>query len=309
MTGGERATSASATPTFGFVLGTGRCGSTLLHELVARHHDVGFVSNLDDRLRSTRLSRWNNPVFRRVPALATTKGRPRFAPSEGYRILARAVSPALRDVCRDLAASDATPWLRDRTRRFFLDAAAHQAKPVFLHKFTGWPRVGFTSAALPEARFVHVVRDGRAVANSFLQMPWWRGYAGPDAWGLGPLPDGMRSRWEESGRSFVLLAGLAWTILVDAFALARAGVDAGRWLDVRYEDLVSQPVVTLARVERFLGLEPTNDLEARTAAYRIRPGRCDAYLHELDAEDVTLLDRTLGERLATLGYPPVATSG
>jgi nucleoside-diphosphate-sugar epimerase len=37
--------------TYAFVLGTGRCGSTLIHELLARHEGVGFLSNLDDRLR------------------------------------------------------------------------------------------------------------------------------------------------------------------------------------------------------------------------------------------------------------------
>ncbi|MEY2426226.1 MAG: hypothetical protein QOI61_1798, partial [Actinomycetota bacterium] len=37
-------------PQYGFVLGTGRCGSTLVHELLARHHDVGFLSNIEDRL-------------------------------------------------------------------------------------------------------------------------------------------------------------------------------------------------------------------------------------------------------------------
>ena len=38
------------TSEFAFVLGTGRCGSTLVHELVARHPDVGFLSNLEDRV-------------------------------------------------------------------------------------------------------------------------------------------------------------------------------------------------------------------------------------------------------------------
>ena len=37
------------TPQFGWVLGTGRCGSTLVHEVLARHPGVGFLTNLEDR--------------------------------------------------------------------------------------------------------------------------------------------------------------------------------------------------------------------------------------------------------------------
>ena len=34
-----------------FVLGTGRCGSTLVEEVLARHPDSGFVSNLEEAIR------------------------------------------------------------------------------------------------------------------------------------------------------------------------------------------------------------------------------------------------------------------
>ena len=47
-----------------FVLGSGRCGSTLIAELIARHPDVGFVSNVDDKLGRLNLKgRWNNELF------------------------------------------------------------------------------------------------------------------------------------------------------------------------------------------------------------------------------------------------------
>ncbi|MDP9298431.1 MAG: sulfotransferase, partial [Actinomycetota bacterium] len=199
------------TSEFAFVLGTGRCGSTLVHELVARHPDVGFLSNLEDRVPlPAAAGRWNNELYRRVPEPLTRKGRLRFAPSEGYRALERVGSPALTAPVRDLLAEDVTPWLDARLHRFFEDRAHAQHKPLFLHKFTGWPRSGLLGRVFPEAKFVHVLRDGRAVANSFLQMPWWRGYAGPSGWGWGPLPATYAAEWESSGRSFAVLAGIQW---------------------------------------------------------------------------------------------------
>ena len=289
--------------TFAFLLGSGRCGSTLVHEVLARHPDVGFVSNLDDRLPAIdALGRSNRAAYRVVPPALTRKGRPRFAPSEGYRLLARRVSPAVVDPCRDLVADDATPWLAERFRGFFVRRAAAQASPLFLHKFTGWPRAGFIQRALPDARFVHVIRDGRAVANSLLQMPWWRGYLGPERWGWGPLPDPYAREWASSGRSFVVLAGIEWKLLMDAFDRARGTVPPERWLDIRYEDIVADPRAAFAEMMGFLGLAWSDDFERAFSRHEFRMSRLDAYRNELSLRDVELLDRSLAKHLVRAGY-------
>jgi hypothetical protein len=289
--------------TFAFILGTGRCGSTLVHDLIARHPDVGFVSNLDDRAgRTVAGGRWNAPIYRRVPPSLTRKGRLRFAPSEGYRILERQVSPALVAPCRDLVAADATPWLAGRLDAFFGREASAQGRPVFLHKFTGWPRAGLIDAALSEPRFVHVVRDGRAVANSLVQMPWWDGYRGPSAWSWGPLPSRYEVEWEASGRSFPVLAGLEWKILIDAFDAARQAIPAERWLDIRYEDVIAGPRPRIEEILRFLGLSWNEDFEGAFARYAFGSDRADAYRRELDPRDIEALDTALGEHLERLGY-------
>ncbi|HEX2052646.1 MAG TPA: sulfotransferase [Actinomycetota bacterium] len=289
--------------TFAFVLGTGRCGSSLVQEVLARHPDVGFVSNVDDRLPVPGAgSTLNNSLYRRIPEALTKKGRVRYAPSEGYRALAREVSPLVVAPYRDLKASDVTPWLQKRFRAFFAVRAAAQAKPVFLHKFTGWPRVGFVQEVFPEARFVHVVRDGRAVANSFLQTSWWQGFAGPPAWGWGPLPPNYEAEWEDSERSFVLLAGLHWKMLVDAAEASLAEVPAGRSIRVRYEDFVEDPRGQLSAMLEFLGLEWNAEFQEQVDRLTFDTGRTRAYADDLTSEQVRLLDVSLGEHLARLGY-------
>lgn len=288
---------------FAFILGTGRCGSTLIHDLVARHPDVGFLSNVDDRLgRPVAGGRWNGLIYRRVPPALTRKGRVRFAPSEGYRILGARVSPALVAPCRDLVAADATPWLARRFAEFFGRLAERQGRPVFLHKFTGWPRAGFIHAALPGSRFVHIVRDGRAVANSLVQMRWWDGFGGPSRWSWGPLSAADEERWEASGRSFVVLAGLEWKRLMEAFAEARDAVPEDRWLEVRYEDVLSDPRGRVGEILSFLGLEWTSAFERQFRRYGFARDRADAYRSELRDEDVRSLEEILGPELVRLGY-------
>lgn len=289
---------------FAFVIGSGRCGSTLVHEVLARHPEAGFVSNLDDRWARCPqgVRRRGSAIYRRVPPGLTRKGRLRFAPSEGYRVLAREVSPLLVDPFRDLTAADATPWLAGRLRTFFETRAAAEGAPVFSHKFTGWPRAGLLHEVFPGARFVHVVRDGRAVANSWLQMPWWRGHLGPAGWHFGPLPEPYAAEWDAADRSHVLLAGIAWKLLMDSYASARAGLPAGAWLEIRYEDVLADPRGQMKRVLEFLGLGWGDAFERGFARHAFSPARAAAFRRDLPAAQQAGLDRSLADHLDRFGY-------
>jgi hypothetical protein len=287
-----------------FVISNGRSGSTLVHELLARHPEVGFISNLEDRIPGlpAGVGRCNNSVYRRVPAALTRKGRLRYAPSEAWQALGREVSPMLVRSPRDLLAADATPWAADRFRRFFSERAKAQAKPVFLHKLTGWPRSGFIRAVFPDARFIHVVRDGRAVAASDLRVPWWRGWAGPEHMGCGPLSQADLAAWEASGRSFALLAGLSWKIEMDAVVAARELVPPDQWLDVRFEDLLDDPPSHFKSMLTFLGLEAHPRFDAALARTDFRVDRKDAFRSQLHPADIAALDLYLAAQLRLWGY-------
>jgi hypothetical protein len=290
-----------------------------MNDVLAGHPDVGFISNLDERFRMLRpLGRWNNSIYRasrprrpsahtpvtiptRLGRAAVSWAHQRCAPNEAWRSLDDRVSPVIANPFRDLTNEDATPWLAGEFRAFFSARATAQAKPVFLHKFTGWPRAGFVEAALPGTKFIHVVRDGRSVANSLLQMRWWPGYRGPAGWGLGPLPEGYQAEWEAAGRSFVALAGIQWKLLLDAFEDARTAIPEDRWLDVRYEDFAADPRDTAQMVMRFLGLEWDPRFEQHLASIPVHAAREDFRRH-LSSRDTDALDSLLTEHLARWGY-------
>jgi Sulfotransferase family len=304
-----------------FVIGTGRCGSTLVHEVLARHSEVGFVSNLEDKLPRLDLrGRWNNALLRRAaprdPRLGPFRDRPqlmergrlRVAPSEGWQVLQRQVSQILVMPHRDLLATDATPWLAARLRRFFERRIAAQGRPVFLHHVTGWPRARLLHAVFPQARFIHVVRDGRAVANSWLQTSWWTGFQGPDRWYLGPLPEPYAKEWAASGESFVLLAGLGWKLLLDAFHAARHAVPPAQWLQVRYEDVLADPRGQATAMLEFLGLRWTRAFEASFSRYVFETGRREAFRRDLNLDQLALLERSLAGHLEAHRYPTAVGS-
>jgi hypothetical protein len=283
--------------------------------MLSRHPGVGFISGVDDKLSRLNLSgRWNSVLYRRMPArdpglppLRYSRGlfdhrRLRVAPSEGWNLLDRHVMACFSTACRDLVADDLTPHLEQRLKSFFEPRMAAQRCDVLLHRLTGWPRTGLLQAAFPDMRVIHVVRDGRAVANSWLQMGWWDGYRGPDKWYLGPLSDDDEKAWEESGRSFPVLAGLGWKLLLEAFDKAQAAFPAGQWLTVRYEDVLAQPQQYAAQMIDFLGLKSCPEFEAGIARHRPEIKRSTAYRTQLTSRDIAAMERVIAGPLSRWGY-------
>ena len=286
-----------------FIVGTGRCGSSLVHEILSRHEAMGFVSNVEDNLPAIGLKgRFNNALYSATRGAWTRKGQARFAPSEAYRAISREVSPIYANSSRDLTREDVTPWLRKRFEKFFETRHRAQGKPVFLHKYTGWPRLGFFAEIFPEAKFVNVVRDGRAVANSLLQMEWWTGYRGPEQWHFGPLTEAHRAEWEASGRSQVVLAGIAWKLLMESFESAARELEPARYMEIRYEDFLESPRPSLQAVLDFLEVPWSERLTHALQQHRLDGSRQRAFDRDLTPAQLADLQRTLDPLLARYGY-------
>lgn len=295
-----------------FIIGSGRCGSTMMQEVLARHPDSGFISNVDANVRFINMKgRWNNFIYRKTPTAFTQRDkrylrfvplRLRFGPSEAYPMFNRRISLVISETRKDLTAEDVTPLLESRFRKFFEERMRAQRKPLFLTKLAGWPRAGFIHRVFPHARFLHVVRDGRAVADSLVRRPWWRGHQGPSAWQFGELSDEYEQEWEKSGRSSVVLAALQWKILMDAFDAARAALPQDSWMQVRYEDFVQQPRAHAERILEFGGSQWNDEFERQFKRYAFMPERRDAWRDNLTDTQARAVESVLEKHLVKFGY-------
>ena len=184
-----------------FIVGTGRCGSTMFHDVLSLHPALGWLSQYVQKyprqpMRNARLvgmakNGWLGKVLRR-----------HLYPAEPYRFW-ETHCPGFSTPFRDLLASDLTPKSAQAMRQ-----AVDQANPDglrFLAKITGWPRIGLLGEAFPDARFVHVIRDGRSVVNSSIAAPYFEGcVSGPQTGraGLSMKSSRQHGRRRESPSSF-----------------------------------------------------------------------------------------------------------
>lgn len=234
-----------------------------------------------------------------------------------------------------IPASAATAVVRHFIRKSFVRIWRRTGCPRIVVEKTcaNCLRVPFVDAVLPEARFIHIVRDGFDVMASARKR--WSGEL--DVAGLAyylakarcaPIADlpiyalravrnhlairlGRRAHFDVWGPIFQGMAdlrdvpldqriALQWSACVTSANAALQAMAPDRVFDLRYEDFVAEPVAQLERIMHWLGRAPSrSDLVA--AAGTIQPTSVGKGRHAASAIDRDTL-AVLEEPMKLLGY-------
>jgi sulfotransferase family protein len=283
-----------------FVVGVPRSGTTLLRLMLDAHPQLAvppethFLPKLIRACREAEKA-GEDPGERAVELITRHRRWPDFGLDEA-------------DLRAGLEAERALTTT-DAVRAFYEAYAAKHDKPRWGEKTPQYvktmKRIG---AALPEAHFVHIIRDGRDVALSLLGVSW--------------------------GPSTVEDAAVQWTTQVRR--ARRKARSVAHYTEVRYEGLVADPEPVVRRVCEFVDLpfDPAmlayherapermgalaRDLELGGGREGISAGererqhalvseaprgeRAGRWRQEMDPRDVAAFERIGGPTLAELGY-------
>lgn len=155
-------------------------------------------------------------------------------------------------------------------------------------------RISLLNELIPEAKFLDVTRDGRAVAYSLSRVDWWPSM---DVWWFGGTPQ----EWAAQGRDPLELCALHWVEETAAINAGLARVPQTQVARITYEDLVAAPHSVLAKAAAFAGLDP-DDRAWRHELSAIKfPDKNAAWSADLDATSHAAL-AVMDDQLAALGY-------
>jgi hypothetical protein len=285
---------AAGPPPAPFVVGVPRSGTTLLRLQLDAHPQLSIGPETGFGLVLERAAAGPAELAGAVQELETW-------PDLGLGVdelaeLLAAVRPwsagaGLRAIYRSYAARHGKPRWGDKT-------------PLHVE------RMAQLASALPEAHFVHLIRDGRDVAVSLRPLP----FAPAD----GSI-EAIASQWSDQ------IAGAR-----------RQALELPHYRELRFEDLVTDPGGELEQLSRWLGLEPspamltahqraarrlgelpaarpdraghivTREQRMAVHAHTTRPpdpGRTGRWREELSTGEVERFERVAGAMLEELGYP------
>lgn len=292
-----------------FLLGPARSGTTLLYRLLCLHPDAAWVSNYVARMPSfpllgalNRVSFAATAAQRRVwfggeSSNAYVYGQRRSLtdrlfpmPVEGEPLFRRAgLSPT--GLASGVGPGDAARMLRRAVER----VRASSGGSVFVNKrIANIYRVTPLRRAFPEARFVVLVRDGRAVSLSLSKVDWWPG-------STVPWYGGTPTEWTAQGGDPWELCARNWVEELRVMEEGLRGVPAPQILRLRYEDLVSDPIATLTDMAAFAGLPQSSEWRRRLDAVAF-PDRNEAWRTVLDPSALATITRVQAATLAAYGY-------
>ena len=263
------------------LLGVSRSGTTLLRVILDRSPGIAIP---------------DESFF--VPLLARRHGRTIDATcflDDVARI------PAVRDwgvPVADVASRVRTGMPTEEAIAAIYEAyAARAGKPRWGDKTPMYMRhLPLLERLFPDAQYVHLVRDGRDAALSFLQMP-----------------EGTFTRTWAHPRTSAQFACLWRKEVRDARALGQR-VGVGRYHEVRYEELVGAPEATIRRVCAFAAvpydaamLDYSGAVDVSTKPHQQRlltppTTGVRSWREDMPAEDVVAFDAVAGDLLAELGY-------
>lgn len=249
------------------IIGTGRCGSSIFHDIFAHHPQVAWLSWLANIYpKHPEFNRWFMH-FINIPKVGDYFIK-KIRGGEPYNIWEYYCKGFSRPF-RDLTENDVTNNSKLNINKVMKKMLTKKRNRLII-KITGWPRIKYLQEFFPDAKFIHILRDGRAVANSLLEVDFWTGWGGPCKWGWGTLNEEQMKKWEYYNKSFVILAAMEWVILIDTVEKLKKECSQSQFLEIKYEELMSEPVKTFKKVIDFSELEWSNSFERSINKFKLK---------------------------------------
>lgn len=197
-------------------------------------------------------------------------------------------------------AADVRPADRRRLRGNFAWYQRSMGAQVLMNRHPeNSLRIPFMKAIFPEAKLVHIVRDGRAaVCSNYTsarrkeerKIHPFGGYARPPGW----------REWLDRP----LIEQLAYMWSSATLHASREGKAYGpEFLEVRYEDLPTRAHELIPAIWRLVGLDSRPEYLERMPVFENRNHK---WPKTLTAEEVEAVERVGGEALRYFGYLPPA---
>jgi hypothetical protein len=283
-----------------FIVGSGRSGTTILHNLIAGHEDLAWFSNYSNTFpRMPRLAKLNN-IYKNVNISKKYRKNRYFpCPSEGYKLWDTfhtlngkrdyGSSPPFTE--NDVKNADV-----NLMKKTILDHIKYSGSPRFVNKNTrNSRRIKYLNSIFPDSNFIHIIRDGRAVVNSIINIEWWNRL---ELW----YEDGKTvSELILEGKDEIKLAAKGWKLEVLRTMEDLKKIQKKQYIEIKYENLMTKPNEILRKIMSFLNLDDNEDFIKHVDSFNIKNMNYK-YKEQLSEQKVKIIEEEINPLLKKFNY-------
>lgn len=294
-----------------FFIGVPRSGTTVSFEIFARHKDLGWPSNYTGKFPTmpffglvTRIT--DNPFVYLSGQKKQYKkvgyfNRLLHKPDEAYAFWNYYTGINFsRDFLLDTKAAPKSVTSLNRAAASII---SWQGKKRFSAKITGPSRMSYLSSIFPDAKFVHIVRDGRAVVSSLLKVHFWltEGRIDGPRWSNG-LSDDEINEWRIRGEDAADMTAMQWSRIHEIAHQESIDLGPQRYIEVRYEDFMDKPHEIVDELISWTGLEPCGRVHEYIDSLGELKNMNEKYRDHLTKQQIDRITDIMSKELARLGY-------
>lgn len=283
-----------------FIVASGRSGTTILYKLLSIHPDLCWFSKLSNKFpyfpQISFLHRiLDFPIIGRLAKnniISATNTFPKcpLMPVEGGTIYHKYIG------LKPTGKSKKEDYDKEKENEFKQLIKNHlkmTRRDRFLSKQTSnTQRLEILNKMFPNAFIIHILRDGRAVSNSLLNVNWWQN---TDIWWWKGTPQD----WAQEGKPPIRLCALHWKHNVTEI-LKNKKLFEPNYLSIKYESLVENPPKILKKVINFCELSQSK--EYLSIIPKKLPNMNFKWKKMLTDKQKSILMKTIGDELEKLGY-------
>ena len=276
---------------FVFIVGCARSGTTLLQRIVDAHPQLAITPEMHWITDYFRQGKWLGPDGRVMPDQVSSMIQHKRFAQFGFS----------QEQFEGLLGLNEPPGYVTFLERLFALYGTTQGKPLVGNKTPAYVRrISTLHGFWPEAKFIHLIRDGRDVGLSVLN------------WNHAYRTAGRYMTWAEDPVSTV---ALWWKRKVRLGRQGGQSLNPRLYHEIHYENLAHQPAAQCEKLCNFLGVaydeamlrfhegrtrhEP--GLDAKQAWRPITPGLRD-WKTQMPGDDVERFEAVAGDMLVELGY-------
>ena len=140
-----------------------------------------------------------------------------------------------------------------KVRKAISEILKYSGRNIFLSKYTDFPRVKLIKEAFPDARFIHLVRDGRAVANSYykkIQTGEFNTSKEEGNW-VSAWPNEWQDQYASIQNKPLAFTLFQWKFFVSEINQELAQIEKNDVIHVKYSDLVKDTLGVTKKILSF----------------------------------------------------------